>query len=288
MIAITGATGQLGRLVIAALIKKIPASQIVAVVRNGDKAKDLAALGLQVRIADYNTPQNWDAALAGADKVLLISANEIGQRARQHRSVIDAAKRTGVKLLAYTSVLRADASPLGLAVEHRETEKLIGSAGIPPVFLRNGWYTENYTAGIPAVLAAGALYGCAGSGRVSTASRIDYAEAAAAVLALPDQAGKVYELAGDKAHTHAELADEISRRAGRKIGYVDLTEAQYRDALRQAGLPEAYAALIADSDAAASKGALFDDQGQLGRLIGRPTTPMAAAVAAAMAGLGKQ
>lgn len=288
MIVITGATGLLGRLVIAALIKKIPASGIVAAVRNADKAKDLAAMGVPIRIADYNAPQAWDAALDGADKVLLISANEVGQRARQHRSVIDAAIRAGVKLLAYTSVLRADTSILGLAAEHRETESYIRTSGIPHVLLRNSWYTENYTMGIPAVLGAGALYGCAGDGRVSSAARVDYAEAAAAVMTLPDQAGKVYELAGDNAYTHSELAEEISRRAGRTIAYVNLTQEQYQDALKKAGLPEAYAALIADSDEAASRGALFEDGRQLSKLIGRPTTLMSLSVAAAMADRGKQ
>jgi len=288
MIVITGATGQLGRLVVAALLKKVPADRIVAAVRNKDKAADLASKGIQVRIADYNQPQTWDAALKGAEKVLMISANEIGQRARQHRSVIDAAKRQGVKLLAYTSVLRCDTSVLGLAAEHKETESAIRASGVPFVLLRNSWYTENYTAGIPAVLAAGALYGCAGTGRVASAGRIDYAEAAAAVLTMPDQAGKVYELAGDSGYTHAELAEEISRHAGRKIGYVDLTEAQYRDALKKAGLPEAYAALIADSDSGASKGALFDDGRQLSKLIQRPTTAMSATVSAAMKELGKK
>ncbi len=288
MIVITGATGQLGRLVIAALLRKMPASGIVAAVRNGEKAKDLAARGVEVRIADYNVPSAWDAALKGAEKVLLISSSELGGRAKQHCSVIEAAKRQGVKLLAYTSILRADTSPIGLAAEHKETEAAIRASGVPSALLRNCWYTENYTMGIPGVLAAGSLYGCAGNGRVSSAARIDYAEAAAAVLTLPDQAGKVYELAGDNAYTHAEFADEISRQAGRKIGYVDITEAEYREALRKAGLPDAYAALIADSDAAASKGALFEDGRRMSRLIGRPTTPMSVTVAAALAGQGKK
>jgi NAD(P)H dehydrogenase (quinone) len=288
MIVVTGATGHLGRLVIAALLKKVPASGIVAAVRNAEKAKDLAALGVQVRIADYNAPSAWDAALQGADKVLLISSSEVGQRARQHRSVIDAARRAGVKLLAYTSILRADTSLLGLAAEHKETESSISASGVPHVLLRNGWYTENYTAGIPAILANGAMYGCAGNGRVSLAARIDYAEAAAAVLTMPDQAGKVYELAGDAAYTHAEFTDEISRQTGRKIGYVDLTEAQYREALKKAGFPEPVAALIVDSDAGVSKGALFDDGRALSRLINRPTTPMSASVAAALAGQGRK
>jgi NAD(P)H dehydrogenase (quinone) len=282
MIAVTGATGQLGRLVIAALLKKVPASNIVAAVRNAEKARDIAALGVQVRYADYNQPSMWDTALKGVDKVLLISASEVGQRAKQHRSVIDAARRTGVKLLAYTSVLRADASPLGLAAEHKETEALIRASGIPFTLLRNGWYTENYTAGIPGALAHGAVYGCAGQGRVSSAARADYAEAAAAVMTAENQAGRVYELAGDTAFTLAELAAEISRQSGRNIGYVDLPEAEYRNVLMKAGLPEEVASLLADSDTGISKGALFDDSHQLSKLINRPTTSLKAAVAAMM------
>jgi NAD(P)H dehydrogenase (quinone) len=282
MIAVTGATGQLGRLVIAALLKKVPASNIVAAVRNAEKARDIAALGVQVRYADYNQPSMWDTALKGVDKVLLISASEVGQRAKQHRSVIDAAGRTGVKLLAYTSVLRADASPLGLAAEHKETEALIRASGIPFTLLRHGWYTENYTAGIPGALAHGAVYGCAGQGRVSSAARADYAEAAAAVMTAENQAGRVYELAGDTAFTLAELAAEISRQSGRNIGYVDLPEAEYRNVLIKAGLPEAVASMLADSDTGISKGALFDDSHQLSKLINRPTTSLKAAVAAMM------
>jgi NAD(P)H dehydrogenase (quinone) len=280
MIAVTGATGQLGRLVIAVLLRKTPPSGIVAVVRNADKAGDLAASGVQVRIADYNDPAAWDGALKGADKVLLISASEIGRRVKQHRSVIDAAKRGGVKLLAYTSVLRADASLLGLAAEHRETEALIRASGVPCVLLRNSWYTENYTAGIPAALAHGAVYGCAGTGRISSAARVDYAEAAAAVLIAENQAGRSYELAGDNAYTLAEFAAEISRQTGKNIGYVNLPEADYRNALVKAGFPDAVAALLADSDTGASRGALFDDSRQLSRLINRPTTPLATSVAA--------
>lgn len=282
MIVITGATGQLGRLVIAELVKKVPATGIVAAVRNVDKARDLAALGVQVRHADYTLPATWDGALKGADKLLLISSSEIGQRAAQHRTVIDAAKRAGVGFLAYTSVLHADTSPLGLAAEHRETEAMIRASGIPFALLRNGWYTENYMAGVPAALQLGAVYGCAGDGRISSAARADYAEAAAAVLTADNQASRVYELAGDTAYTLTELAAEISRQAGRDIGYVNLPEADYRNALVQAGLPDVVADLLADSDTGASKGGLFDDGRQLGKLIGRGTTPLATSVAAAL------
>lgn len=280
MVVVTGATGQLGRLVIAALLKKVPAAEIVAAVRNPEKAKDLAEAGIQVRYADYNQTASWDEALKGADKVLLISSSEIGQRANQHRSVIDAAKRCGVKLLAYTSVLHAETSPLGLAAEHRETEALLRASGVPFVLLRNGWYTENYTAGIPAVLAHGGVYGCAGDGRISSAARIDYAEAAAAVLIADNQADRVYELAGDTSYTLTELAAEISIQSGKNIGYVNLPQTEYKDILIKVGLPEVIAELLADSDSGAAKGALFDDSRQLSKLIGRPTTSLATAIAA--------
>ncbi len=279
MIVITGATGQLGRLVIESLLKKVPAGSIAAAVRNVDKARDIAALGVQVRHADYNLPSTWDEALKGADKLLLISSSEIGQRVGQHRSVIEAAKRAGVKLLAYTSVLHADTSLLGLAAEHRETEALIHASGVPFVLLRNGWYSENYTAGVPAALEHGAMYGCAGTGRISSASRADYAEAAAMVLTTDGQAGRVHELAGDCAYTLAELAAEISRQSGRNIGYVDLPESEYKKLLLTVGLPEAIAELLANSDTGASKGALFDDNRQLSTLIGRPTTSVATTIA---------
>lgn len=282
MIVITGATGQLGRLVIAELLKNTAASDIVAAVRNPEKAKDLAALGVQLRQADYSQPAGWDAALQGADKVLLISSNEIGQRAQQHRNVIDAAVRAGVKLLAYTSVLHADTSVLGLAHEHRQTEAHLKASGVPFVLLRNGWYTENYTAGIPAALSLGAVYGCAKDGRISSAARADYAKAAAVVLSTPDQDGKIYELAGDSDYTLSEFAAELSRQSSRQIGYVDLPETEYRTALLGAGLPEFLAELLANSDSGASRGALFDQGRQLSGLIGRPTTPLAAAVSASL------
>lgn len=282
MIVITGATGQLGRLVIAELLKTVPAGRIVAAVRNVEKARDLAALGIHIRPADYNDPASWESALQGAEKVLLISSNEIGCRTAQHRTVIDSARRAQVKLLAYTSVLHADVSLLGLAAEHRETEALIHAAGLPAVLLRNGWYTENYTAGIPAALGLGAVYGCAGEGRIASAARADYAAAAAAVLTAENQAGKIYELAGDHAYTLSAFAAELSRQTGKTIGYVNLPEADYRNALLGAGLPEPLAALLADSDSAAAQGALFDDSRQLSSLIGRPTTPLADSIAAAL------
>ena len=282
MIVVTGATGQLGRLVIASLLKKVPATQIVAAVRNVEKAKDLADMGVQVRHADYNQPASWDVALKGADKVLLISSNEIGQRAKQHKTVIDAAKRAGVKLLAYTSVLRADTSVLGLAGEHKETEAAIRASGIPYVLLRNGWYTENYAMGIPTALSLGSVFGCAGDGRISAAARADYAEAAAVALTAENQAGKVYELAGDAAFTLTEFAAEVSRQSGKNIGYVNLPESEYKKALLGAGLPGPLAELLANSDTGVSRGALFDESHQLSRLIGRSTTPLATSVKAAL------
>ncbi|MDD2894364.1 MAG: SDR family oxidoreductase [Halothiobacillaceae bacterium] len=282
MIVVTGATGQLGHLVITSLLKKVPASSIVAAVRNVEKAADLAALGVQVRQADYNQPASWDAALKGADKVLLISSSEIGQRARQHQAVIDAAKRAGVKLLAYTSVLHADTSILGLAAEHRATEAAIKASGVPYVFLRNGWYIENYAMAIPTALQMGSVFGCAGEGRISGAARADYAEAAAVALTSEGQAGKTYELAGDSAFTLGEFAAELAKQTGKAINYVNLPEAEYKKALLGAGLPELLAELLANSDTGVSKGALLDDGKQLSKLIGRPTTAMSATVKAVL------
>ncbi len=282
MIVVTGATGQLGRLVIQSLLTKLPASQIVAAVRNPARAADLAALGVQVRKADYTDPASLEAAFQGAEKVLLISSSEVGQRAPQHRNAIDAAKKVGISLLAYTSILHADASPLGLAVEHLATETYLRESAVPFVLLRNGWYTENYLASVQPALQHGAFIGSAGEGRIASAARADYAEAAAVALTTPGQAGKVYELAGDDAYTLTEFAAELSRQSGKPVPYVNLPEGDYKAALLGAGLPEPLAALLADSDVGASKGGLFDGQRQLSALIGRPTASLAAAMGSAL------
>lgn len=285
MIAVTGATGQLGRLVINALLKKVPANEIIAAVRNPEKASDLAALGLQVRKADYSQPATLDAAFQGVDKLLLISSSEVGQRVAQHTAVINAAKHAGVKLLAYTSLLHADKSILGLGEEHRATEALLRESGLPVVLLRNGWYTENYAASIAPALAHGAFIGAVGNGRIASAAREDYAQAAAAVLTQEGQAGKVYELAGDDSYTLAEFAAEIARQSGKPVVYQDLSEADFKQALISAGLPEGFASMLADSDAGAAQGGLFDDSHTLSKLIGRPTTPYAKVIAATLATL---
>ncbi|MBB4301803.1 NAD(P)H dehydrogenase (quinone) [Rhodobium orientis] len=273
MIVVTGASGQLGRLVIAELLQKVPPEEIVAAVRTPEKVSDLADKGVTVRVADYDRPETLATAFAGADKVLLISGSEVGKRAPQHRAVIEAAKAGGVGLLAYTSLLHADTSPLGLGVEHRETEAALAASGVPHVLLRNGWYTENYAASIPPALAHGVFLGAAGEGRIASAARADYAAAAAAVLTSDGHAGKVYELAGDDFYTLAEFSAAIARLSGKEVAYNDLPEAEFKAALLGAGLPEPFAALLADSDAGAAKGALFDDSGTLSTLIGRPTTP---------------
>ena len=283
MIVITGATGQLGRLVIENLLRSVPAGDITAAVRDPAKAADLAARGVQVRKADYTQPDTLDAAFAGADKLLLISSSEVGQRAKQHRAVIDAAVRSGVKLLAYTSVLHADSSPLGLASEHKETEAMLKASGLPHVLLRNGWYTENHMGFVPAALAHGVLMGSAGEGRISSAARADFAAAAAVVMTTEGQAGRVYELAGDASYSLTELAAEIARQSGKPVTYKNLSEADYAAALLGFGVPAPIANMLADSDVGASQGGLFDAGFQLSALIGRPTTPMTATLAASLA-----
>jgi len=286
-IVVTGATGQLGRLVLSALLKQVPAAQLVAAVRSPEKAQDLAALGIQVRKADYDQPETLVEAFRGAAKVLLISSNEIGQRFAQHRAAVDAAKAAGVPLLAYTSLLRAETSPLPLALEHRETEAYLKASGLPFVLLRNGWYTENYAASIPSALQHGAFLGSAGDGKIASAARADYAEAAATVLLRDDQAGQagqVYELAGDTAYTLRELAAEISRQSGKSVAYQNLPEAEFQAILLGAGLPGPIASLLAESDTGAAQGGLYDDTRTLSRLIGRPTTPLAQTVGATLRG----
>jgi len=280
IIAVTGATGQLGRLVIENLKSKTAADRIVALVRSPDKASDL---GVEARAFDYARPDTLAPALADVETLLLISSSEVGQRAEQHRNVITAAKAAGVGRIVYTSLLHADTSPLDLAAEHLDTEAALAEAGIPTTILRNGWYTENYTGSIPGALAGRAFLGSAGDARITSAARADYAEAAALVLTTTGHDGKVYELAGDTAWTLPELAAEISRQSGHDIPYKDVPEADYAAALKGFGLPDGFAGAIAGWDVAACKGALFDDGRQLSTLIGRPTTPLAASVKAAVA-----
>ena len=283
MIVVTGASGQLGRLVIESLLQKALAEEIVAAVRKPKSVGEFLARGVQVRQADYDQPESLTAAFQGADKLLLISSSEVGRRTPQHRAVITAAKAAGVGLLAYTSILHADTSPLPLAAEHKETESLIRASGLPAVILRNSWYTENYLAGIPAALQYGVLLGSAGEGRIASAARADYAEAAAAALTRDNQAGRIYELAGDESYSLDELAQAIARQSGKAVAYRNLPEGEFRGALIDAGLPEDLATLLAESDVGASKGGLFDDSRQLSRLIGRPTTKLAAMISRKLA-----
>jgi len=280
MIAVTGASGQLGRLVMENLLAEVKPSQLIAIVRSPEKVADLRQRGVEIRQADYAKPETLQAALDGVKKLLLISSSEVGQRSIQHKNVITAAKEAGVQLLAYTSILHADTSPLPLRLEHLETEKFIQASSLPAVILRNGWYTENYAASIPAALEYSALFGCAGEGRISSAARSDYAAAAAKVLLADNQSGKVYELAGDASYTLKEFAEELTNQSGKSIEYKNLPQNEYMAMLKTAGLPWPVAELLAESDNGASLGGLFDETGQLSRLIGRPTTPMADTVRA--------
>ncbi|WP_207493760.1 SDR family oxidoreductase [Aridibaculum aurantiacum] len=278
-IAITGASGQLGRIVVSKLKEKLAADNIVAMARTTSKAEDL---GVELRHADYSIPGTLDTALAGVDTLLLISSSEIGQRAAQHRNTIEAAKNAGVKWIVYTSLLHADTSTLSLAGEHLETEATLKQAGIPYTILRNGWYTENYTGSIGGALAGGAFIGSAGEGKISGAARADYAEAAVAVLTGEGHQGKVYELAGDESFTLTDLAAEISKQTGKDIPYKNLPEEEYASILSSFGIPEGFAKAIAGWDTSAANGDLYDNSRQLSSLIGRPTTSLSATVAEAL------
>lgn len=274
-IAITGATGQLGHLVIDKLKGKLPAGQIVALARSLEKAADL---GVEVRAFDYDRPDA--AALAGVETLLLISGSEVGKRVPQHEAVIAAAKQAGVGRIVYTSLLRADTSPISLGVEHSATERALLASGVPHTILRNGWYIENYAAGVAGALAHGALIGAASQGRIAAAARADYADAAVAVLIGTGHDGKIYELAGDTAFTLPDLAAEISRQTGRDIPYTNLPQADYAAALTGAGVPAPFAELLAGWDVDTANGALFDDGKELSKLIGHPTISLADGVKA--------
>jgi NAD(P)H dehydrogenase (quinone) len=283
MIAITGASGQLGRLVIANLLKRVPADQIIAAVRTPSKAADLVELGVQVREADYDKPATLAKAFAGVTKVLLISSPNADTRFAEHQAAVDAAKAAGVQLLAYTSVLRADTSTLLVAPDHLATEQYVAASGTPWVFLRHPSYLENYTTSLGAALEQGAIAGSAGDSRNSATTRADLAEAAAVVLTTPGRAGKIYELGADAGFTMAEFAAEVSRQSGKKVVYTNLPAEAYQALLEKAGLPVKFAHLIADSDTkSATHDELYTSSRDLSGLIGRPTTPLAAAVAAAL------
>ncbi|MEG9438375.1 SDR family oxidoreductase [Edaphobacter sp. HDX4] len=282
MIAITGANGQLGELVIKALIKNTRADQIVAAVRNPEKTQALKSLGVQIRQADYDKPETLTEAFRGVEKLLLISAVILGERLRQHRAVIDAAKQAGVRVVAYTSLLRADTSDLALAEEHKATEDYLRNSGMNFIFLRNGWYLENHTAALPAALQNGAIIGSAGDGRFASASRADYADAAAAVLTQPSHENKIYELVGDSSFTLGVLAAEVTKQTGTQVVYRNLPTAEYGAALLSFGLPRMIVDVVIDADLKARNGALNSSSHDLSRLIGRPTTALSVAVATAL------
>ncbi|MFC9752823.1 SDR family oxidoreductase [Streptomyces sp. NPDC056921] len=282
-IVVTGATGELGRLVVEQLLTTVPASGIAAVVRDAEKAAPLAARGIELRVADYDRPESLKDAFRAGDRVLLISGSEVGRRVPQHTAVIDAAKAAGVAQLAYTGILGGPAADFRLAAEHKVTEQLILDSGLPHTFLRNGWYTENYTANLAPVLEHGAVVANAGEGRIASATRADYAAAAAAVLTGEGHIGAAYELSGDVAWSLADYAAEISRATGKEIAYRNVPAATHQEILVGAGVPEFFAEILTDVDEAIARGLLAGTSGDLARLIGRPTTPLAETVAAAVA-----
>ena len=282
-ILVTGASGKLGRLVVASLLKKVPAAQISGLVRKSEAAAELGALGINTPMGDYSDTAALDKALDGIDHVLLISGSEVGKRIPQHTNVIEAAERAGVKRIAYTSIVHCDTSPLGLAEEHRGTEAALKASGLPYVLLRNSWYTENYLGNVGMDVERGVIIGCSGNGRISAATRADYAEAGAiAMTTAEDIGGRIYELAGDEAFTMAQFTEEVSRQAGKTVVYQDMSPEDYKAALVAAGLPEFVGALLANSSAGAATDALFDDGKQLSTLIGRPTTPLSRSIATAL------
>jgi NAD(P)H dehydrogenase (quinone) len=279
--AVTGASGQLGRKVLDELLERVDASTVVALARDPARLSDHAAKGVDVRQADYDDPASLDKALAGVNRVLLISGNAVGQRERQHGNVIEAAKKAGVEYIAYTSILDARDSKLALAPEHVATEKLLEQSGLNHDLLRSTWYSENFVGSLPQQVEAGAIYGASGEGRYSTATRGDLAAGAAAAL-VGSKGGNVYELAGDESWTMDEFAAEVSKAAGKPVRYVDQSEDDYAKTLEGAGLPPPVAAMLASTSALAGEGALENDERQLSKLSGKPTTPISETIRAAL------
>ncbi|OZC53388.1 NAD(P)-dependent oxidoreductase [Rhodococcus sp. RS1C4] len=274
--AVTGATGHLGALVVDGLIERgTAAGDIVAVVRDAAKAQSLADRGVQVRVADYADTDALKAALAGVDKLLLVSGSDVGRRIAQHENVIGAAEAAGVSLIAYTSLLKADTSGLSLAPEHLATENRLAESSIPTVVLRNGWYWENYLGALQQAADSGVLLGAAGEGKLAAASRADFAAAAVEVLLAADQGGKVYELGGDERLTYAELAAVFTQVSGKPVEYKNVSEDEYKGVLEGAGLPGFVAEMLSSADAGIARGELDTDSGDLQKLIGRASTPVA-------------
>ncbi|MFE1381854.1 SDR family oxidoreductase [Streptomyces sp. NPDC058740] len=283
-IVVTGATGQLGRLTVEALLRRgIPAPDIIATGRDIAGIKDLADRGITVRRADFADTDGLAEAFAGADRLPLVSASvPVDERVANHRRVIDAAASAGVSLVAYTSTTHADTATTVIGATHGETEAYLRDRGIPSVLLRNGWYLENYTSQLPQILQNGAVVGAAGEGRISAASRADYAEAAAVVLTSEGHTGAVYELGGDESFTLTELAAAITAAAGEQVTYADLPVSDFARLLASAGLPAELAEVLADADRGMSRGEMYTDSGDLRRLIGRPPVALAEALAAAL------
>lgn len=283
MILITGAAGQLGRLVISELLRTLPPEKIVAAVRDPSKVGDMTALGINVRQGDYSRPSDWDEALKDVEKVLLISSPEVGCREEHHRTVINAiAASDSVSLVAYTSMLHADSSGVPYAAEDRATEEMIVNTGKSAVFLRHSWYIENYTMNIAHILQTGILYGCAGNGVLSGASREDYAAAAATVLTTSKPLKQVYELAGDEGFTLGQVAEEISRQANKSVHYLDMSECEYRKMLVDYGVSDNVAMILAMADSGIARGDVHTQSRDLSLLLNKSTLSLKQIVASAL------
>jgi NAD(P)H dehydrogenase (quinone) len=285
--AVTGASGHLGRLAVRELLARaVPASDVVALVRTLGKAADLAERGVQVRTADYSRPETLGAALAGVDRLLLVSSSVPGQRAAHHGNVIQAARTAGTARIAYTSILGADHTTNPLAGEHQDSERALRAAGVPFTLLRNGWYTENYTDQMAQYVGAGEIVGAAGHGRISAASRQDYAAAAVTALLADEGGNRTYELGGP-AFDLPGLAQVITEVTGTKVTYRDLPAQEYVSWLQRAGLDEATARFVAALDVSIARGDLETSSRDLEQLLGRPAMTLAEVAAAAHAAVSR-
>lgn len=286
---VTGASGQLGRLVLDSLLAsgKSPAS-IIATTRDTAKLADYAAKGVIVRLADFDDAASLDAAFAGADKVLIISTDALdqpGKRLAQHKAAVAAAKEAGAKHILYTSMPQPDDSLVTFAPDHLGTEEAIKATGIPYTILRDGWYAENLFMSLPHALETGSWYTSTGEGRIAHITRADTAAAIAGAVLKAGNESKTYTLTGTKSRTAEEIAAIVSAATGKPLKVVHVTDAQLAEGLKAAGLPEGFIPTIVSFDANTREGKIASVTSDAETLSGRKPTSFEDFVAASKAAL---
>jgi len=254
-IGITGASGQLGRRVVELLAAHVEPSRVLALTRSPEKLADLAARGVEVAFGDFAKPEELAQTLAGVDRLLIISTDDInGNRAALHANALKAAAEAGVSDIAYTSATAPHASSLGFIREHGVTEDLIRESGIPYTFLRNSFYADMLLDTAPQWGSTGEIHGVAAEGNINRVTREDCARAAVAVLTTEGHRNAIYDITGPGAMNGYELAEAVSAAAGSPVRYVSISADTMRQYLIGAGFPDPIAGLFVEIDQAIAAG----------------------------------